>query len=58
LKAWYARREIRLYRRDTVLCEEEGTKARLQREVAELRNVVIREVDRVVVLRALLILMR
>jgi hypothetical protein len=46
----YARRDIWLDIRDAVLCEEQRSQARLQGEVAELRNVVIGQIDGVVVL--------
>jgi hypothetical protein len=57
LQAGYARREIGLDIRNAVLGEEQCAESGLQREVAELCDVVVSEVDRIVVLRALLVLM-
>lgn len=52
----YACGEVRLDVRDAVLREEECTEAGLEREVAELRDVVVRKVDCVVVLRDSLVI--
>jgi hypothetical protein len=52
LQIRYAGREVRLDIRNAVLREEQCPEAGLQREVAKLRNVVVGEVNRVVVLRA------
>lgn len=46
----YARREIRLYARDAVLRKEQCAEAGLERKVAELRDVVVGEIDCIVVL--------
>jgi hypothetical protein len=57
LQARYARREIGLDVRYAVLGEEQCAESGLQRKVAELRNVVVSEVDRIVVLRAINLLL-
>lgn len=46
----YTRREVGLYAGDAVLGEKQRAQAGLQREVAELRDIVVGQVDGVVVL--------
>lgn len=55
LEVRYARREVRLDVRYAVLSEEQCAEAGLEGEVAELRDIVVGEVDCVVILRIVLV---